>query len=65
MGKIIGTSQKEFVDTVFVELFTVHLSEKNSRFYHFLKPRYMRNKNVAMTHPHPVLPAYFLKNNSY
>src|SRR5271165_7173604 len=31
----------------FVELFTAHLFEKRSRFYHFRRLRYMRNKNVV------------------
>jgi hypothetical protein len=42
--KTIRTGKKEFNRTAFVELFTAHLLEKNSRFYHLPKPRYMRNK---------------------
>jgi hypothetical protein len=41
-SKLIG-----LVCTVLVELFTAHLLQKKSRFYHFLRPRYMRNKNVC------------------
>jgi hypothetical protein len=42
--KTIRTAKKEFNHTAFVELFTAHLLEKNSRFYHLPKLRYMRNK---------------------
>jgi len=42
--KIIRTDRKKFNHTVFVELLTAHLLEKNSRFYHLLKLRYMQNK---------------------
>jgi hypothetical protein len=42
--KTIKTGKKEFNHTAFVELFTAHFLEKNSRFYNLPKPRYMRNK---------------------
>jgi hypothetical protein len=45
--KTIRTGKKKFDLTAFVEVFTAHLLEKNSRFYHLSKPRYMRNKNVT------------------
>jgi hypothetical protein len=42
--KTIRTDQEKFDRTVFVELFTVHLLERNSSFYDLPKLRYMRNK---------------------
>ena len=47
--KIIRTGQKEFNHTAFVELFTTHLLGENSRFYHLLKRRYVRNKKCYNT----------------
>ena len=51
-GKMIRTSQKGFVYTILVELFTAHLLKEKPRFYHFVKPRYMRHKecrNIFVT----------------
>ena len=48
----IRTSQQKFVYTILVELFTVNLLKETPRFYHFVKPRYMRNKkclNIFVT----------------
>jgi hypothetical protein len=42
--KSIRTRKKEFNPTVFIELFTAHILESNSRFYHLLNLRYMRIK---------------------
>jgi hypothetical protein len=53
--KTIRTGKKKFDHTAFVELFTAHLLEKNSRFYHLPKPRYMRNKKILQHYGHPVL----------
>jgi hypothetical protein len=39
--------QVRFVCTSFLELSTAHLFKKNSRFYLFLKPRYMQNKKSS------------------
>jgi hypothetical protein len=44
--KAILRGKKEFSHTVFVELFMAHLLEKNSRFYHLPKPRYIQNKKM-------------------
>jgi hypothetical protein len=44
LGTTIRTDQDRFNHTVFIELFTAHLLEKNSRFYHSPKPRYIPNK---------------------
>jgi hypothetical protein len=53
--KITSTDKKEFNHVVFIELFTAHLTEKNSRFYHLPKPRYTRNKKVLQHYEHLVL----------
>ena len=51
--KTIRTGKKEFDHIAFVELFTAHLLEKKSRFYHLPKPRYMRNKKMLQHYGHP------------
>ena len=51
-GRNIRTSQQKFVYTILVELFTAHLLKEKPRFYHFVKPRYMRHKecrNIFVT----------------
>jgi hypothetical protein len=47
--KIIRTRQYGSVYSPFVELFSPHLFKKKSKFYDFLKPKYMRNKKVFKT----------------
>ena len=44
MEKTIRTSQYRFEYAILVEFFILHLLKEKSRFYHFLKPRYMQNK---------------------
>ena len=44
MEKTIRTSQYRFVYAILVEFFILHLLKEKSRFYNFLKPRYMQNK---------------------
>ena len=51
-GRNIRTSQQKFVYAILVELFTAHLLKEKPRFYHFVKPRYMRHKecrNIFVT----------------
>jgi hypothetical protein len=42
--KTIRIDKKKFDHTAIVDLFTPHLLEKNSRFYHLPRPRYIQNK---------------------
>jgi hypothetical protein len=44
--KTIRAGEKDLNHTVLIELFTPHLSEKISRFYHLPKPRYTRHKKL-------------------
>ena len=47
MAETINLNQQRFVITIFVELFTAHLLNRNSRFYHLPNPRYRPYKKCC------------------